>query len=190
MAASLSAEQKRGILTGLLTVLGLAAWLNLLLAPQWGQFGRLRGELRSMKREVVRLRHDLAQMPALEEDHKRLASQLQLPALATPPEQQLPDLLEQITQAARVSEVRLLGLKPQADLRNLKPGPSGYIEVPLEVIAAAGYHSIGRFLDRLEGSPDLLQVQELQIQLNSRDVWSHAVTVLLIAYLVPVSEAS
>ena len=132
----------------------------------------------------------IREMPALEEDRKRLASQLQLPALTIPPEQQLPDLLDRITRAARVSEVRLLGLKPQADLRNLKPGPSGYIEVPLEVIAAAGYHSIGRFLDGLESSQDLLQVRELQIESNSRDVWSHAVTVLLVAYLVPASAAS
>ncbi len=187
MAAAISAEGKRKVLVGILSILGAVTWLNFVFFPQWSRFSRLQGEIRSLKRQVVRLRQDLAEWPALEENRKQLEAQVRMPAAAVPPEQQLPDLLERITQAARLSEVRLVGLKPRADLGSVRPGGSGYIEMPLEILTTAGYHPMGRFLDRLESSDDLLRVQKLEIQSDSQDAWNHSATVLLVAYLAPAS---
>ena len=184
MAAPASDLQKQ-ILYGLLVVVGCVVWVNLFLLPQWKKASRLGGEFKQLREEVNRLHRDLKKYPTLEQERVRLAAQFETAAVSSSPEEQLPDLLGKIAQAAHAAHVRLLALKPKAEIRQLQPGLSGYLEVPLEISALSGYHQIGHFLDGLERSENPLRVQGLEIKSTQQDMWNHTTTITLRAYLVP-----
>ncbi len=184
MAAEVSGRQRQ-VLWGLLVAVGLVVWVNLFLLPQWKEASRLNGEFKRLREQVNRLHRDLAKLPTLERDRARLAAQSDTAATGASPEEQLPDLLGRIAQSAHAAHLRLLSLKPKVEIWQMQPGPSGYLEVPLEISAQAGYHQIGRFMDGLERSENPLRVQRLAIKSSQQDMWNHTAAITLRAYLVP-----
>ena len=176
---------KKKILFGVLAVVGLAVGFNFLLAPQWGRWIRQGTELRSLRKQVAETRRLLAQLPGVEQNRQRLSGQVAIRPTAVPPQERFPELLDRITQLARASHLRLTSLKPTTEISALAPGPSGYLEVPIELTASAGYHPIGAFLDALENSEHLLRVRELEIAADGQDLWNHRTRILLQAYLPP-----
>ena len=177
--------RQRRILAGLLAVIGSVLWAQFFLIPQAATAGHLGDELKKMRGQVERARRDLRQMPELENKMETLTAQYSVPSLDTPPEEQLPDLLDRIALAARTAHVRVVALRPKQDLAQVRTGSSGYLEIPLELTATAGYHQIGRFLDELERSGSLVRLREFEIRPSGQDIWNHTVKMLLMAFLIP-----
>ena len=176
------------VLAGLFALIGGVVWLQFLIIPQAGSAGRLGSEVSGLRAKVERLRRDLRRLPEQEQKQKEMSSQYSAPAVSVPPEEQLPDLLEKIAQFARAAHVRVVTLRPKQDLAQMRPGPSGYLEIPLELTAVAGYHQVGRFLDRLEGSDSLVRLRELQIRPGKR-MPDQEVKMLLLAFLTPAGSS-
>ena len=181
-------DQQKKVLYGVLAVVGLVVWLNFLLVPQWKQWGRQGTELKSLQEQVTQARRLLAQLPGVEQNQALLSSQVAIRPTLISPQEQLPELMDRIAQVARASRLRLSSLKPGAEISGLTAGPSGYVEVPIEIETLAGYHQVGAFLDALESSEHLLRVQSLEIATGGRDMWNHRTRITLQAYLAPVSR--
>lgn len=177
--------QQKKFLIGLFAAVGAVVWLQFILLPQQRRLAEARSEQKILRGQLEELRIGLTQRSSLEEEITRLAGEARLPANPKPPEEQLPALLEEITKAARRAQVRVVEQKPQSDLDQASPGPSGYLEIPLLIIVEGGYHPIGQFLDDLENSSNLLQVLELAIIPRPEDLFRHQAHVLFKAYLVP-----
>ncbi len=184
MAGSADPRQ-RLLLTGIFAAIGGVLWIQFFLVPQAGRAGRLSSELKGMRAQVEKTRRELKQMPEMERSRSLLAAQYAVPAPAAPPEEQLPDLMDRIAQAARSAHVRIITLHPKQDLAQTQAGPSGYLEIPLELAATAGYHQVGRFLDELERSGTLVRLKELEIRPSGQDLWNHQIKMQLLAFLVP-----
>ena len=134
------------------------------------------------------MRRDLLHLPEMEKKQADLAARYSAPVVSTPPEEQLPDLLDKIAQFARTAHLRVVTLRPKEDLGHVQVGPSGYLEIPLELMATAGYHQVGRFLDQLEQSDSLVRLRELEIHPGA-DLSNQDVKMLLLAFLAPSPEA-
>lgn len=182
---ALTPQDQKKVLVGLLSVIGFALWLNLFLIPRQSIVGQVRWELRSLREKIQATREGIGRLAETEARLQQLAAQHELSGLYVPAEEQLPQLLEKIAQLARSSRVRLVSVKPKADLGKLVPGPSGFLEVPVWVNTVGGYHAIGSFLDAVERSESLVRVQEFEIRSNSQDPWQHQVSFLLQVYLLP-----
>ena len=180
-----STDPRRRLLAGIAAAVAAVLWLQFFLIPQAAKTGRLSSELRILRTQVQKTRRELKQLPEMEKNRALLAAQYSVPAAAAPPEEQLPDLLEQIAQAARSAHVRIIVLRPKQDLAQARAGASGYLEIPLELAATAGYHQVGRFLDELERSGTLVRLRELEIRPSGQDLWNHQVKMQLLAFLVP-----
>ncbi|GEM_PF-2424325 len=188
---SLGTPRQRKVIVSLLVgIVGLALWWRLFLIPQCRTWRDLYQRAHLLNKEVDRIPKTLAQLPALKSELSRLAAQYNLPAVAQPPEEQLPELLETISQMAKAAQVQLISVKPQGDFSKLIPGPSGYLELPIQVEASAGYHQIGLFLDTLEHSDSFVRLQEMKIQADPKDIWHPQVTLILRAYLLPGGQHS
>lgn len=183
--SSLTPLQQRQILFTVLGLIGLTAWFGLFLAPQQRSLGQSRLQLQELQTQVGQIQRGLAKMPLIEQQIAQLADQYQLPEATKPPEQQLPEMLEMISQIARRTQVRVIVSKPKADVSKLTPGSSGYLELPVLIGLIGGYHQVGTFLDTLERSGSLLKVQELAFVHGSDDLYHHQVVILFQAYLVP-----
>ncbi|MBI3318313.1 MAG: type 4a pilus biogenesis protein PilO [Candidatus Omnitrophica bacterium] len=185
MPKGLTPQEQRKILIALGGALAVLAWLILVLIPVQSSLAGIRPQVIDLKDQLGSLRQGLNQLPAMEEELKRLFAEYELPATNLSPEEQLPQLLENIAQLARASQVRLVAVKPKADLSLLAPGPSGYLELPVQMEASGGYHAIGSFLDAMERSKSLVRVLELQMEPSSEDLWHHQAILILQLYLVP-----
>ena len=182
-------QRQRRLLAGFLAVVGAVLWTQFLFLPQFRTAGRLGHELKTLRVQMTRAQRDLGQMGLLEKKRTPLTNPYSIPAPTLPPEEQLPDLLEKITQAARASHVRVTALRPKQDFAQMQMGPSGYLEIPLELLATAGYHQVGHFLDALERSESLVRLRELEIRPNNNnDLSNHQVKMVLLAFLLPVSS--
>lgn len=166
-------------------MVGGVVWLNFFFIPQQRNLSTLSPKLTDLRRKVGQTRQQLGGLPALAAELDRLRRQYQFSGPIPPAEEQLPDLLEKITRAGRSASAQLLVVKSKGDLAQLTPGPSGYLEVPIEVVASAGYHQIGMFLDALERSENLIRIKEFHIEPDPRDIWHHQATFLFQAYLFP-----
>lgn len=182
---SLTPARQKQILFGVLGLIGLVGWVSFFLLPQQRLMGQERMQLQELQSQVEQTRRGLAQMPVMEEQIRQLTARYQLPAVTKPPEQQLPDLLEMISQTARRAQVRVIAAKPSSDVSKLVPGPSGYLELQILLALSGGYHQTGTFLDTLERSGNLLRVRELALLPNPENLYHHQVVILFQAYLVP-----
>jgi Tfp pilus assembly protein PilO len=94
--------------------------------------------------------------------------------------------LNTLGQLARREQVVLVVLKPTSDINKITPGPSGYLELQIFVVVSGGYHQIGKFLDTVESSSELLvRVQEFGIADDDESLWTHGGYILFQAYLAP-----
>lgn len=187
MAAKLelTPAQQKQVLFGLLGVIGLAGWFNFLILPQQRKLAEIRPQVQNLKGQIAQVRQGLAQLPTMESQMSQLSIEFKLPEVVPAAEQQLPELLESITQVARQSQVRLVAAKPKSDISKLSPGSSGYLELPIFIIVSGGYHQIGAFLDRLERSESMLRVREMGIVGDQEDLYHHKGFILFQAYLLP-----
>ena len=179
---------QRPLVFGAAAVLLCLVWFSLFVFPQARAFLSGRHKVSGLRQKVQETRQGLDRLREIEQQVTRLRAEYELPSVTPPPEQQLPELLEMIAQAGRTSQVDLISVKPKGNLRELSPGTTGYLELPLQVEAAGGYHRIGKFLDQLENSRSLVRVQQLRIQPDAEDMWRHGATLLLVAYLLPGGE--
>lgn len=100
--------------------------------------------LESLKRENAELQKMLSELKA------------QLPA-----EQEVSDLLRQVSDRGIQSGLDFKLWKPGAR----KPDPSGlYVEIPVDVEVAGGYHSVATFLDKVSKLARIVNVSELKMQ--------------------------
>lgn len=182
---SLSPAQQKRILAGLLALLTLGVWFIFLVSPRQRVLTEAAAQVNQLERELAQARQGMSRLPAIEEEISRLSASFKLTSVHKPPEQQLPELLEEIAQTARRAQVRVVEQKPTADIASVAPGPSGYLELKVMTVIAGGYHQIGTFLDLLESSPSLLRVQEMGMVQNSDDLFRHQAFILFDAYLIP-----
>jgi len=182
-------QKQLRILAAVPAVVGLFFWLQFLILPQTRSAGRLGSELTALRGKVERMQRDLGHLPEMEKKRDELAVRTSVPVVSAPPEEQLPDLLDKIAQFARTARVRVVTLRPKQDLAKVQVGPSGYLEIPLELEATAGYHQVGRFLDQLEQSDSLVRLRELEIH-PGKEMWDQEVKMLLLVFLAPEPEAS
>ena len=187
-ALILTPTQKKTIGIGLAAVVGFSAWNAGFWSPQRRTLAKTRSQIQKLRLDIAGVRKRLDRLPQMEEQVGRWSNKQELTASAMSPEEQVPDLLDKIVQAARTAHVRLQTAKPAVDFREAAPGLSGFLELPVVVEASAGYHEIGLFFDALERSESLIRVQGLEIRSDPTDLWHHQTTVLLLMYLSPGSS--
>ena len=168
---------------------GLILWAQFFLFPQRVASAELHSRLEKVRQDVATTRQKMAHLPSLQAEINRLMAQEPMMVEASP-EEQLPELFKVIAQEAKAAQVRLVGVKAQKEVGQVTPSPNGFLELPVQVDVAAGYHPLGQFIDLLEGSNNFFRVQDLKIQSNRDDVWHHQATLLLDVYLFPGGERS
>lgn len=98
-------------------------------------------------------------------------------------EKELPLLLENLSEIAKSSRVKILSITP------IDRGPPGkgeeervYQEVPIAISAQSSYHELGTFINRLENAQRYMQVSNVKIMSNRDNPRRHRVEFVVYAY--------
>lgn len=200
-AFKLTPRQQRLILLGVGGTLGFLGWLIFFFLPLQGRLSEIRAQVASLRQQLEETRQGLKSLPGMEEELSHVQAKYEMPAATARPEDQVPELLKAVAQMARNAQAQLLEATPKANLgtqtetpsgfvalEHFTPGPSGYLELPIEIQVSGGYHQLGQFLDQIENSKYLVRVKELEVFPDEQDLWHHKAVILLQAYLVPGSK--
>ncbi|WP_017873111.1 type 4a pilus biogenesis protein PilO [Candidatus Caldatribacterium saccharofermentans] len=139
----------------------LAVWtgclflvLYFVLSPLLQRVTALEGEKKRLIQEITVLQRKVVELRRLEERLQELESLARTLSRRLPEEKEIPDLLITIEDAAFLSHLELLSLKPEP------PKPQeGYTELPFSGSVRTSFQGFLFFLNYLRQSPRLIQVQ-------------------------------
>jgi Tfp pilus assembly protein PilO len=122
-------------------VIGLAAYF-LLVAPQKSKASKLDADVQAAQAQLVAARR----APRVKGASVQAAELFRL-SKAMPASDDVPGVLIQLSRVAGSSKVRLVGVRPSAEV----PEAAGYSALPLAVTVSGKYANVTAFLARLHG---------------------------------------
>jgi type IV pilus assembly protein PilO len=124
-----------------------------------------KAKIQSMEQEYAKLSAELekarkvvADMPRLEAEYERLHEQWLSAQELLPEEEEMPDLLRQVTTAGNKAGVVFALFEPQATSPR-----EFHVEHPIKVKVRGGYHQVGIFLSRLANLDRIVNVANLKL---------------------------
>lgn len=115
-------------------------------------------EYNKLSAELEKARRVVADMPRLEAEYERLHDQWLSAQELLPEEEEMPDLLRQVTTAGNKSGVVFALFEPQATSPR-----EFHVEHPIKVKVRGGYHQVGIFLSRLANLDRIVNVANLTL---------------------------
>jgi type IV pilus assembly protein PilO len=115
-------------------------------------------EYNKLSTELEKARKVVADMPRLEAEYERLHEQWLSAQELLPEEEEMPDLLRQVTTAGLKAGVTFVLFEPQPDSPR-----EFHVEHPVKVRVRGGYHQVGIFLSRLSNMSRIVNVANVQI---------------------------
>lgn len=143
------------------------------------KIGRLQKDITALNKDLAATK-DTASPQAASRQSEELARSKKLIR-----EEEIPLLLQDISDMANSSGVRIAQLRPFKDPKAKEETLSG-VKVSLLTVALnlnCGYHALGRFLAALEGSRRFMAIQDLKISSNSEDPAEHDVSIVFKTYM-------
>lgn len=162
----------------------LVLYINFLLVPQVSgvvggimRMNKAQAELRTAQTEGARI-------PQLRESIESFQEKVDKYENMLPAQQEIPSLLENLSNMARDSGIKIVGITPVATAED-RPGKDQiYKEQPILISAKSGYHELGRFIDNLENSSRFMKVGNIQIKASSASPKKHDVELLVLTYIL------
>jgi type IV pilus assembly protein PilO len=160
---------------------GLFLYVRFLLLPQiqwvtksYDKAGKILTEVRVSER-------DAAQVDALKKQVSKYSEKIDSYEKMLPAEQEIPKLLESLSNMAKGANVKILGITPMVSKQ--EPGPTEiYQEQPILINGRAGYHELGKFISDLENSDRFMKVVDISIRENKSSPKKHDVELLVMTY--------
>ncbi len=164
----------------------LVGYFCLFLRPSVAKLAGLIPEIRESKIAIKSVQNDLLYEDKLNKRLKILQEKLAGYEKRLSREKELPVLLENLSEMAKESQVRILGIIPY-DTRLKARKDTGeeksvYQEVPIAISAQSGYHELGSFINRLENDQRYMQVSHMKIKPSHVDKDQHKIEFVVYAY--------
>lgn len=167
----------------------LWVYVGYIVGPLFREAGTLGNKVRSEREELKMLRAATANEAAIREQHRQLDETVVSLRSMMPPEEELPSVIELLSDLATQTQVKIQTIFPQRPL--VETGgtqdaqaaePVVYTEIPIHIDAQAAYHQLGTFLSLVESGAKPMQLSSLRISGNPKDPRWHNVSMVILAY--------
>lgn len=185
--ADITEKQKLYILFAIFGIAGLISYYNLLLKPQFSGFIARNREFYTVRARVRAEEALIANEAGFKRQYDGFKKQADYLEKRLPGQDQISSLLEDFSNVAELSGVKILRLKPleePAATAKQKTAAATYSEFPILIEARAGYHQLGVFVNKLEDMDRFIKVTDIDISGNSRDLRHHDIKIRIITYVL------
>lgn len=172
------------ILAALIAILAVILYFTILLQSQVMRVvgvviknHKMKVELKSMESEIANIDRYKKEIDAYKDKVERYERML-------PVEQEVPNLLENLSGMARGSGVKIVGITPVSTSEGKMREGNIYQEIPVLISAKSGYHELGNFMDKLEDSDRFMKVADIAINANKGAPRKHDLEVLILTYVL------
>ena len=101
-------------------------------------------------------------------------------------EEEVPSLLEEISETAKENDIELIQMKPSREkAAGVSPKDAAALKFTpfsISMSLSCGYHQLGRFLNSLENKNIFIAVQDMDISSRQKDYFKHKVELTLRVY--------
>lgn len=161
------------------------AYTMFFLIPAFSEISSLRRTARSLSGEIDLIEERAERLDDSVERLKEMKSVLQGYSEALPPEKELPIFLEELSNTADISGVRIVSIRPltsQQDKKELQMAEY-YRPFPVEISAKCGFHQLGEFVNALETGRRAITIGDLKIKHDRSSPREHDVYIALETYV-------
>jgi type IV pilus assembly protein PilO len=161
--------------------------LIMMFVPQVVNVFKLSEDVGKMKSELKSARLVITDKGKLENDLREHSEKVESYEKKLPAEQEIPALLENLSNMAKDSNIKIVGIVPAMsyfkDDKSVKKNPI-YREIPILITAKSGYHELGNFLNRLENAGRFMKVVDIDIKANKTNPKKHDVELMVCTYIL------
>ncbi len=166
---------------GLLAV--LIVFFFLFLKPSAAALFKIISESGHLKSEIRTLEHDLEFEDKLKAKIDKITRDIEAYETSFTREKELPDLLENLSDLAQRSRVKILAINP-IDVKAAGKEDQIYQAVPIAITAQSGFHDLGIFINKLEQGERYMQVKDIEIKANPQNAKRHNVEFVVHAFTI------
>ncbi len=154
-----------------------------ILRGQVVSLGNMFKEARTLKTNITSAHDDAKFFTTYQNKVKDLKNELEGLNKKVVAEEDLPNSMESISKYADNSVVRILKIRPIADIASAKAVTSksqeNFIRQKVTISAKCGFHQLGRFMALLENAPVFFDIKSIEIQTDQQEYLKHLVTIIL-----------
>lgn len=186
--------KKQHLLMGLVILTSLALYVYCLyvLQPIARRVIQLSRQVREVNGQVHALEQLVTQSTNLQKEYASLQSRVAQLRGQLPSEENLPEVIEWVSELASQTGVKILSIFPQRASPSVKVDAQAsselYRPVIIELDALAGFHQLGMFLGRVESGDRSLEVDQLMISQSERELRRHNVKLILQTYVTTTDD--
>ncbi len=176
------------LLVVLVTLIVAVLYLSFVFVPQVVRVFKLTADTAKMRSQLNSARVVIGSFEKMNKDLEEQSQKVESYEKKLPAEQEIPALLENLSNIARGSNIKIIGIAPVMsyffrDDKSVKEGQI-YREIPILITAKSGYHELGSFLDKLENSDRFMKAADIDIKSNKASPNKHDVELLVSTYVL------
>ena len=178
-------KKEKTLLTVLVMVVIVVFYFHLFLRPAIEKLSTLLPNVSTLRSDLDDARALIEMEPVIEKESEKLQAGFDQYEEIFPSEQEIPKLLESLSNKAGESDVKIIAIKPIANEGFSQNKESKiYQEIPIEIVARSGYHQLGRFLQKLESGDRFITIKDLAIRADPRSITIHRVRLIASTYIL------
>ena len=163
----------------------IGAYLFTFARPKIVELMTLFKDMRVMKNDISRVKDALAREGMLKKRVANMQEQVTLYEKKLPTEHEVPMLLEELSQMAKETYVKILGISPvYVKVGSADDKPKPYKEIPISIHALSGYHQLGAFINKLENAGRFMKVSDIEIRASNKNKRAHDVELVISTYVL------
>ena len=194
-------DQQTLLLAGGAAALTLWVYSTMFIGPLWRKATSLGQQVRSARQEFSVLERVTANEAAIQAQHEQLNRTVKSLRSLLPAEEELPAVIEFLSDLASQTQVKIQTIFPQRPLGSREAVSAGtaageseepevYKKIPIQIDALAGYHQLGTFLNLVEESTRPMQLASLRISGSDKEPKRHEIKMVILSYFAAGEPAS
>lgn len=194
-------ETEKMVLAGIGVVVFVFALIQFVTVPSLRKLGELSAETGKLRENIRKSQSLIANKAQMDIRLAALQQKVRDYKAALPPYSDMPDILQDISDIASESKVKITKIEPlKAEQQQGAAAPANgsgkpqekaisgktellYTEMPIKIEARGGYHALGKFINDIENAKNIMAIGDLEISANSDDMYNHGVRLLIVAYI-------
>ncbi len=156
-------------------------YIKFLLLPQMRFVARSSADLKKAAAAAGALERDISETGGLKKQVAMFRDKIASRERMLPAEQEIPKLLEDLSNMAKKENVKIIGITPLKPNQELKPDQT-YREIPILINAKSGYHELGKFISDIENADRFMKVVDINIKQDAAAPKKHDVQLMVFTY--------
>lgn len=158
----------------------------ILLRPQLVILGQIKRQINALSADLKSTKEGIASIDQLKKQRAFLQSRIGTVGERITPEGEIPVVLENISKIAKQTNLKITQIKPSRESEKMiATSPVGVIyELPILVEGRCGYHQLGSFVNKLEGSKIFMDLAGMEMVPSPDDALHHNIKLVVKTYIV------